>query len=114
MVVQRQSVLSLIEAVVIFVVVVFVLAWFMSTQGKVRPLAQRVVCGTNLKGLGTANSLYSDAYEDRFPQLPGTGPWSKKLGIEFDLPKPDFKEGGAQSRVDRTITASWYLLVRYA
>ncbi len=59
-------------------------------------------------------TVYAADYHGQFPQLPGTGPWSKKLGFAFDLPKPDFKEGGNQSNVGRTITASWYMLVKYA
>jgi len=104
----------MLEAIAVILAIAFLLAVIMPMEGKVKPIAQRVVCGNNLKDLGTACCDYAVDYEDRFPQLPGRGPWSKKLGFAFDLPEPDFKEGGAQSHVDRTITASWYLLVRYA
>ena len=76
-------------------------------------LRSRIICGTILKGLGTATSLYANDYNDRFPQLPGSGPWSKQLGFPYDLTTPDFSQGGAQSNTARTVTASWYLLVRY-
>jgi hypothetical protein len=59
-------------------------------------------------------SVYAEEYEGKIPQLPGTGPWSKKLGFAFDLAKPDFSKGGLHSAVDRTITASLFLLVREA
>jgi len=78
------------------------------------PSARRLACRTNLKGLGTAMSVYANDYADRFPQLPGTGPWTKQLGFSYDLTTPDFSPGGAQSNVGRTVTASWYLLVREA
>ncbi len=78
----------------------------------VRPIAKRVVCGTNLKGLGTAISVYANDYDGYAPQLRGHGPWSKELGYNFDLEKPDFE--GEQREAGRTITASWYLLIREA
>jgi hypothetical protein len=56
--------------------------------------------------------VYANDYDGRFPQLPGEGPWSKELGFDYDLKEPDFK--GQQSNTERTITASWYLLVREA
>ena len=56
--------------------------------------------------------VYGNDYNDNYPQLPGTGPWSKQLGFDFDLKKPDFDD--AQSDTSRTITSSLYLLVREA
>ncbi len=74
----------------------------------------RVICGTNIKSLGTAMTVYAYDYDGRYPQLPGAGPWSKELGFSYDMPKPDFSPGGEQGSAPRTVTASWYLLVRYA
>lgn len=69
-----------------------------------------MVCGANLNGLGTAMRVYTNDYDGSYPQLPGKGPWSKELGLAYDLAKPDFD--GKQSNTARTITACWYLLVR--
>lgn len=82
--------------------------------GRVGPMAYRIMCGTNLKGLGTALMVYAGDYDGNFPQLPGKGPWSKRLGFDYYMANPDFTPGGAQSNTTRTITASWYLLVREA
>ncbi len=114
MVVQRKTVISWVETIVVFLVLLYLVAiciFWLGTRGS-PSISQRVVCGTNLKGLGTAMDVYANDCEGRFPQLPGTGLWSKKLGFAFDLAKPDFKAGGEQHNVGRTITASWYLLVR--
>jgi hypothetical protein len=111
---QKNNGITILEVIVVILAIVLFLAIMMPSLGKVKKIAPRIVCGTNLKGLGTACSVYAHDYEDKFPQLPGTGSWSKQLGFTYDLPNPDFKEGGAQSKVDRTITASWYLLVREA
>jgi competence protein ComGC len=106
--------LTLIETIVIIVIILFLLAIFMPPLGKVKPIAQRVICGTNLKGIGTALSVYADDYDGSYPQLPGNGSWSKELGFDYYLKEPDFKPGGPQYNSTRTITASWYLLVKYA
>lgn len=111
---EEQRGLSLVGVIVTLFVILFVLAVLMPMQGKVKKLAPRVVCGTNLKGLGIAMLVYANDYEDACPQLPGTGPWSKRLGFDYDNTTPDFSKGGAEEKVSRTITSSLYLLVREA
>ncbi len=95
-------------------IIAFLFALLMPSLNSVKRISTRVVCGTNLKGLGTAMTVYANDYEDRFPELPGQGPWSKELGFAFDMARPDFAPGGAQHNAPRTISASWYLLVREA
>lgn len=69
-------------------------------------------CGTNLKGLGAAFMVYSYDYDGWYPQLRGTGPWEKDLGFDYDMLLPDFSPDGEQGSTPRSVTASWYLLVR--
>lgn len=106
--------LSLLELLVVIAIIAFLLAILMPMHGKVPKIAQRVICGTNLKSLGTAMQVYADDFNGNYPQLPGNGPWSKRLGFDYNLKNPDFSSEGAEGRVSRTITASWYLLVRQA
>ena len=104
------------------VVVLLVIIGILLSIGAVRLLDRatyrnpgyRAFCGTNLKGLGTAMTVYANDYDDNYPQLPGRGPWSKRLGFDYAIEDPDFGFGGEQEHVGRTITASWYLLVREA
>jgi hypothetical protein len=117
MVVQRNGI-TRTELIVVIGIIGFlalIVGLIMPHMGRLpAQIRLRVLCGTNLKNLVTAMTVYANDHQDQFPQLPGTGPWSKTLGFEYDLTKPDFKEGGKQGNVDRTITASWYLLVKYA
>jgi hypothetical protein len=106
--------ISLVELLVVIVFGILFLAVVTLPFGRVTKMPQRVICGTNLKGLGTALTVYANDYNDNYPELKGTGPWSKELGFAYDLQVPEFKEGGTQGNVGRTITASWYLLVREA
>ncbi len=102
------------ELLCIILIVFFLAAIMMPSLNKVKKISTRVVCGTNLKGLGTAVSVYANDYDDRFPELPGEGEWSKKLGFAYTMDKPEFGKGGTQNLTGRTISASWYLLVREA
>jgi hypothetical protein len=56
--------------------------------------------------------LYPGGLDDLYPELPGNGSWSKELGFDYDMKTPDFGPRGGQADVGRTITASWYMLVR--
>lgn len=102
------------ELLCVIGVIAMLFALLMPSLSRVKQISTRVVCGTNLKGLGTAMVVYGNDYEDRYPVLPGEGAWSRELGFDYSMEKPDFKEGGAEHGVGRTITASLYLLVREA
>ena len=114
---ENQRGLTLVELIVVFLIIfnLLFLAGIINPQlGKVGPIAHRVVCGTNLKGLGTAIVVYANDYDGAYPELPGKGAWSKGLGFDYSMPNPQFGPAGTQGDVGRTISASWYLLVREA
>lgn len=107
--------LTLLGALTTLCVIIILLTLFYVLVVPAFPIRRtpyRVVCGTNLKGLGTAMTVYANDYDDRFPQLPGEGPWSKQLGFDYHIEKPDFV--GQHLHTDRSVTASWYLLVKEA
>ncbi len=110
---RNQKALTKLEVVVIIASIVLIIATFILLQCPIVRMHPRVFCGTQLKGLGTAMMVYAKDFDDRYPQLPGKGPWSKTLGFSYDMDKPDFSPGGAQEFAPRSITASWYLLVKY-
>jgi hypothetical protein len=111
---KKKQGLTLLETLVVIAIVILLVGILIPPPTIERGRAYRIICGTNLKALGNAMAVYANDYNDNFPQLPGTGPWSKYLGFAYDLKSPDFNPGGAQGNVGRTITASWYLLVREA
>ncbi|MEN8128468.1 MAG: prepilin-type N-terminal cleavage/methylation domain-containing protein [Planctomycetota bacterium] len=106
---RNRNGISLLEVLVVIATFAMLLAIFMPSLGKVKPIARRVVCATNLKGLGTAITVYANDYDDKSPQL-GKGPWAKKLGYSYEDSefRPNDYEGPC------TITSSLYLLVREA
>jgi len=97
-------------------ILIFVLAWF-NVGGRWRAaIPYRMVCGTNLSGLGKAMLIYSNDYDDKFPRAGGkssvwaanTPNWQATNRFEAFKLNPDGSGGQA------SISASLYLLVKYA
>ncbi len=105
---------TLLELVCVIAIIALLFAMLMPSLSKVKKISTQVVCGTNLKGLGTAITVYANDYGDAYPELPGEGSWAKELGFDHSMERPGFGKGEAQEFAGRTITASWYLLVREA
>jgi len=102
---------TLIELLVVIAIIAMLLAILMPALNKVKKIAQRVVCGTNLKGLGTAQSVYSNDYEDMWTKQ-GKGTASP-LWAEFT---PGFAnpQKAWTDPVNLSVGSSLYLLVREA
>lgn len=58
---------TLLELICVIVVIFFLFALLMPSLGKVRKISTRVVCGTNLKAMGTLATIYLDDSDDVFP-----------------------------------------------
>jgi len=63
------------------------LAILMPALNKVKHISQRVVCGTNIKGLGTAIMVYSNDYDD---MPPTSEKWCDLLIAECDVSLKSF------------------------
>ncbi len=107
----KQSNLTLVGLIVVILVISFVLSLTIPLAS-IMKYSERIICKSNLEGLGKAMMLYSNDYDGNYPQLPGQGPWAKELGFSYDMNHPDFETD--QSNTPRTITASLYLLIREA
>ncbi len=68
------------------------LAILMPALSKVKVQAQRLVCATNLKVLGSAMVVYSNDYDEMFPTAEK---WNDLLMSEVDVPSKAFKCKGA-------------------
>jgi len=100
----------LTELIVVIASIALLVAIFMPAQGKVREIANRVVCGTNLKGFGNAVTVYANDFDGMYPcqgkEFDHT--WGDLTDDWMDPKKDWSKEGGI------TVGASMYLLVRLA
>ena len=69
-------------------VIAMLLAIMMPALAQTRKIAQRVVCGTNLKGLSTAMTVYANDYSDQYP-MPEQ--WCDLLIQEADVSPKSFQ-----------------------
>lgn len=106
---------TLVELLVVIAIIALLMGILMPALSRVRQLAFRLVCGTNLSGLGKAMLVYANDYQDELPKAGGmTSKWYKE-SVQWDAKdaktaysmKPDGSEGTV------TITSSLYLLVKY-
>ncbi|MHC4216061.1 MAG: hypothetical protein ACYSWP_22135 [Planctomycetota bacterium] len=90
-----------------------------------RFMAFRLMCQTNLTGLGRAMDIYAEDNEGRYPRAGGAGAtWSPHGAIMSWYGGRSFREdyafgylldenGQIEYPGEATITSSWYLLIKY-
>lgn len=107
---MRKKGFTLIELLVVIAIIAMLLAILMPALGKVKKLAERLVCATNLRGLVTAGVIYSNDADGNFPRQGGIVLHNLTYTTAgWDNPAKDWKIAG-----DITIGASLYLLIKYA
>ena len=110
---------TLVELLVVIAIIAMLLAILMPALGKVRQLAYRMMCGTNLKGLGSAIMVYSNDYAESYPRSGGTSStlkWSGKVAggsWAWNANEATTTITWA-STTDATITSAMFLLIKYS
>ncbi len=107
---MKKKGFTLIELLVVIAIIAMLMAILMPALSKVKKIAARVVCGTNLKGLGTAQTVYANDYDDEYTVQGqrGSHTWAEYTD-GFQNPTQDWS-----TDMNITIGASLYLLVREA
>jgi len=113
---MKRKGFTLVELLVVIAIIALLMGILMPALSRVRQIAFRLVCGTNLSGIGKAMLIYSNDYEDGLPRSGGrNSPWAAKIpnwqavdrfgayGVSAN------GEGGVGS-----ISSCFYLLVKYA
>jgi len=111
---KRQG-FTLVELLVVIAIIALLMGILMPALAKVRQIAHRLICGTNLSGIGKAMLIYANDYDD---ELPRAGGRNSKWGITTDWQAVNrFTAFGLQannSGGQANISSSFYLLVKYA
>jgi prepilin-type N-terminal cleavage/methylation domain-containing protein len=109
---------TLVELLVVIAIIALLMGILMPALARVRQLAFRMVCGTNLSGIGKAMLVYANDYEDELPRAGGrTSTWgalptassyfAASRALAYGLAADG--SGGSAS-----ISSCFYLLVKYA
>ena len=108
---------TLVELLVVIAIIALLMGILMPALARVRQLAFRMTCGTNLSGIGKAMLLYANDNDDEMPKAGGrTNTWQPAgLGAtQWIAPTRTiaYTISGNQGRV--TVSSSFYLLIKYA
>jgi prepilin-type N-terminal cleavage/methylation domain-containing protein len=113
---MKRKGFTLVELLVVIAIIALLMGILMPALSRVRQLAFRMTCGTNLSGIGKAMLIYANDYED---ELPRAGGRLTTWGAVTDWTAPSRYGAFGVSTTDNsggnaTISSCFYLLVKYA
>jgi len=108
---KRKRGFTLIELLVVITIIAMLLAILMPALNKVKKIAMRVICGTRLKGLGTAHTVY--AHENDEEWVVASTPAVTNNWV-YTTPTPGWQNLAGLVGPGITVGSSLYLLVRNA
>ncbi len=113
---MKKKGFTLVELLVVIAIIALLMGILMPALARVRQIAFRMVCGTNLSGIGKAMLIYSNDYDDELPRSGGRNSvWAGAIPNWLAANRfgaygvSATGEGGSGS-----ISSCFYLLVKYA
>ncbi|MHC4636980.1 MAG: type II secretion system protein [Planctomycetota bacterium] len=121
---MKRKGFTLVELLVVIAIIALLMSILMPALSRVRQMSQRVVCGSNLAGIGKTIITYSNDYKEAFPvaggrkaqwSISGTiKDWDALIANPPSLPTVSAVAYGGTLRAKVTVTSSLYLLVKYS
>ncbi len=112
---MKRKGFTLVELLVVIAIIALLMGILMPALARVRQLAFRLTCGTNLAGIGKAMLIYANDYDDELPRAGGKkAEWGPVTWDALDRQGAYGGGGGRDEGGRATITSCFYLLVKYA
>jgi prepilin-type N-terminal cleavage/methylation domain-containing protein len=116
---MKKKGFTLVELLVVIAIIALLMSILMPALARARAIAYRMICGSNLSGIGKAMLVYANDADERFPVAGGRKAYWDMNGQIQDWDEKDWKDAfGAIPIADipgsATVTSSHYLLVKYA
>jgi prepilin-type N-terminal cleavage/methylation domain-containing protein/prepilin-type processing-associated H-X9-DG protein len=112
---MERKAFTLVELLVVIAIIALLMGILMPALSRVRQIAFRLVCGTNLSGIGKAMLIYANDYDNELPRAGGpTSVWGGPIAWDAENRFQAFGLGSDSSGGQASITSCFYLLVKYA
>ena len=113
---MKRKGFTLVELLVVIAIIALLMGILMPALARVRQIAFRMVCGTNLSGIGKAMLIYANDYEDELPRAGGrNSTWAMSIPAWDALNRFNaYGVGTDGSGGTANISSCFYLLVKYA
>jgi len=106
---------TLVELLVVIAIIALLMGILMPALARVRQLAFRMVCGTNLSGIGKAMLIYANDYEDELPRAGGRNTnWGAVKAWTAADRRTAFGLVADGTGGTASVSSCFYLLVKYA
>jgi prepilin-type N-terminal cleavage/methylation domain-containing protein len=111
---MKRKAFTLVELLVVIAIIALLMGILMPALARVRQIAYRMLCGSNLAGIGKAMLIYSNDYDEEYPRAGFMGSMWTNGGKLSDWDNQDGDQYGTTTPRNVTITSSLYLLIKYA
>ena len=113
---MKKKGFTLVELLVVIAIIALLMSILMPALSKVRKMANRIKCGSNISGLGKSMLIYANDNDEEFPVSGGrSAEWANQGQTIADYTATLRRDAyGTNNPTQATIGSSLYLLIKYA